>query len=316
MRIAPLSLMLLTLSALDALAQTPIPQPAQPPVENVTVTGLKDAPQAVVNHFVRTFAAPSYLTGKMARWENGICPVTEGLAPKYAAFISRRIRALAAQVNAPVEKSPSCRANIEIVFTTTPQDLLDTVRRKHRMYLGYHSGPAQADKMAVVTRPIQAWYMTATKDLDGKVEVDSSTALPTDPVAIIYQDLKTGGTGINTANGTRKVTGGRLKDGVRTIFRNVIIAADPTRLTDYEVGTLADYIGMLALTQLNSLDVCQQQLPSIINLLAKDCGGAPNQLSESDLGYLKGLYSMSADGNMRTQQDGIAYQMKQALKGK
>jgi hypothetical protein len=77
---------------------------------------------------------------------------------------------------------------------------------------------------------------------------------------------------------------------------------------------LADYISLLALTQLNSLDVCQQ-LPSIINLLARDCAGAPSELTENDMGYLKGLYSMRADANLRTQQDGIAYRMEQARKG-
>jgi len=268
----------------------------------------------VVDHFVQTLSKPAYLTGKMGRWENGICPNTAGLAPRYAAFISQRIRALADEVHAPVDRDAKCRANIEIAFTTTPQDLLDTVRKKHRMYLGYHSGPAQADKMAIVTRPIQAWYLTGTKDLDGKVEVDSSSAIPTDLVTAVQQDIMHGGTGISTTNGTHKVTGGRLKDGVRTVFKNVIIAADPTKLTEYEVGTLADYIGLLALSQLNSLDVCQQQLPSIINLLAKDCAGAPSQLSEGDLGFLRGLYSMSADGNLKVQQDGIAYQMKRDFK--
>ena len=312
MRALQASLVFLFFSGFGAAAQTAKP----PPVESVTVTGLKDAPQAVVDHFVQSFAKASYLTSKMARWENGICPTTAGLAPKFAAFISARVRALAAQVHAPVNKDADCRANIEIVFTTTPQALLDTVRNKHRIYLGYHSGPAQADKMAVVKYPIQAWYLTATKDLDGRVEVDASSAVPTDLVAAVAQDIATGGSGIGTTSGTRKVTGGRLKNGLRTIFRNVIIAADPTKLTDYEVGTLADYIGMLALTQLNTLDVCQQPLPSIVNLLAKDCPNPPSQLAESDMGYLKGLYSMSADGNMRMQQDGIAYQMKQTLNGK
>ena len=37
---------------------------------------------------------------------------------------------------------------------------------------------------------------------------------------------------------------------------------------------------------------------------------APVQISESDLGYLNGIYSMSADGNLRMQQDGIAYRMR------
>ena len=71
---------------------------------------------------------------------------------------------------------------------------------------------------------------------------------------------------------------------------------------------------MLALSQLNSLDACQQ-LPSIINRLAKGCANPSNALSEGDLGFLRGLYSMSADGNLKVQQDGIAYQMKQTLKG-
>jgi hypothetical protein len=304
------------LMLLVALAAGVSAQPARPPVESVTVTGLKDAPQAVVDHFVQAFAKPSYLTGKMGRWENGVCPDTTGLAPKYAAFISRRVRKLATLVHAPVDKDSKCRANIEIVFTTTPQDLLDTVRRRHKVYLGYHSSSAQADQLAVVSRPIQAWYLTATKDLDGKVDVDSLYGQSTTAVADFIEDTKGGGSGVGTRNGTRKVTGGRLRDGVRTIFRNVIIAADPTKLTDYEVGALADYIAMLALTQLNSLEVCQPQLPSIINLLAKDCPNPPNQLSESDLGYLKGLYSMSADGNMRMQQDDIAHQMKQTFKGR
>jgi hypothetical protein len=305
MRAAAAGLVILATAVSFAAAQ-----PARP-VESVTVTGLKDASPAVVDHFVQAFSKPAYLTGKMGRWENGVCPVTTGLAPKYAAFISRRIRDLAAQVHAPVDKDARCRANIEIVFTTTPQDLLDTVRRKHKVYLGYHSSSAQADKLAVVSRPIQAWYLTATKDLAGHVEVDSFYSMPTEPVANLILDLGFGGVG---HAGSRRVTGGRLKDGLRTVLHHVIIVADPAKLTDYEVGTLADYIGMLALSQLNSLDVCQQQLPSIINLLAKDCAGAPSRLSEGDLGFLRGLYSMSADGNLKTQQDGIAYQMKQDFK--
>ena len=68
MRAAAMGLVLLSIAGSFAAAQ-----PARP-VESVTVTGLKDAPQAVVDHFVQTFSKPAYLTGKMGRWENGICP--------------------------------------------------------------------------------------------------------------------------------------------------------------------------------------------------------------------------------------------------
>ncbi|MBA2588761.1 MAG: hypothetical protein H0U98_09075 [Alphaproteobacteria bacterium] len=300
-----------TALALLVCAAAASAQPA--PTESVTVTGLKDAPQLVVNHFVQAFAAPSYLTGKMARWERGVCPMTQGLAPKFAAFVSERVRSLAAQVNAPVDKDAKCRPNIEIAFTTAPQALLDVVRKDHKNYLGYVSTPAGADALAVVKHKIQAWYMTATKDLDGEEDVDSSTQVPI-PIRMPCPTCNPPYIDMYISGGAKKVTGGRLKDGLRTVFRHVFIVADPTKLTDYEMGTLADYIAMLALTQLGSLDVCQQQLPSIINLLAKDCAGAPNQLSESDLGYLRGLYAMSADGNLRVQQDGIAHQMKRNFK--
>ena len=272
------------------------------------MTSLRNAPQQVVDHFVQTFAAPTHMTGKMARWENGVCPNTLGLGPKFASFITARVREIATQVGAPVDRTGSCRTNIQIVFTTAPQALLDNVRKNHKNYLGYSGTSEQADKLAIVSHPIQSWYETATRDLAGHVELDSIETVPLQAVTNMYNNLKTGGTGKGDP-GVREVTGGRLKDGLHTIFSHIIIVADPSKLTDYEMGALADYIAMLSLTQLNSSDVCQQ-LPSVINSLAPNCPVHPGAISESDLGYLRGLYSMSADGNLRVQQDGIAYNMK------
>jgi len=111
------------------------------------------------------------------------------------------------------------------------------------------------------------------------------------------------------------VTGNRLGDGLSSGFNHVLIVAEPAKLLDYEVGTLADYIAMLALTQLKSLDTCQP-LPSIVNMLAQGCGNNPNALTENDVAYLKGLYRMSTDKNLGTQTDEVAYRMEQELKGR
>ncbi|HEX4272034.1 MAG TPA: hypothetical protein VHZ32_11635, partial [Rhizomicrobium sp.] len=151
-----LGAILLAASILGAAAQPVLP------TEHVIVTAPKNVPDAVVNHFVQSFTAKSYLTGKVARWERGICPVTLGLAAKFTVFVTARVRAVAAQAGAPVDKNLSCRPNIEIAFTTAPQALLDGVRKDHKMYLGYAEGAGQADELAVVSHPIQAWYMTAT----------------------------------------------------------------------------------------------------------------------------------------------------------
>ena len=45
------------------------------------------------------------------------------------------------------------------------------------------------------------------------------------------------------------VTGSRAVDGADSGFFNIVIVADPSKLLDYEVGSLADYITMMALSQ-------------------------------------------------------------------
>ncbi len=103
--------------------------------DSVTVTGAKD--RLTVRRFVETFTAPTRITGKIARWEVGVCPITVGLKPDFASFVSQRVRDVAAQVGAPVNADAACKPNIEIVFTTAPQALADTIRKKHDAYLGY-----------------------------------------------------------------------------------------------------------------------------------------------------------------------------------
>jgi hypothetical protein len=275
--------------------------------EHVTVTGTRS--REVTDAFVRAFATPSRMTGKLARWEDGVCPVTVGLKPKFTDFISQRIRDVGAQVGAPVNARKSCIPNIEIVFTTAPQGLLDNVRKDHPQYLGYADNSAQKVALAKVSRPIQALYTMATKDLRGKTRIDSPGAQGTGEPSNIQGDSS------NMIFGSSAVTGSRLDDGMRSTFYHVIIVADPNRLLDHEIGTLADYIAMLALAQLSSLDTCQQ-LPSIVNLLAPGCAGPAMALTGSDLGYLEGLYHMRASAKLGVQQDEISYQMQQASEGK
>jgi hypothetical protein len=300
---------LLLLMALTVAAQS---QPAPQQTESVTVTGARS--RQVLDQFVQSFAAPTRMTGKLARWEDGVCPITVGLKPAFTKFISARVKDVAAQVGAPVNGHGDCKPNIEIVFTTAPQGLLDNIRKKQDAFLGYADNDAQRDALAKVSRPIQGWYLTASRDLRGNTLVDSAKALPTEitlPDPYHNPPFIT----VLTKQGAMSVTGGRLGDGMRSSLYHVIIVADPNKLVDHEVGTLADYIALLALSQLSRLDACQP-LPSIVNLLAKDCARNAVTLTENDLGYLRGLYAMGPGRNLRGQEDAIAFQMQQQLDGK
>jgi hypothetical protein len=302
MRFATMLILSVVFTA-SAVAQ---PAPSLPSVESVVVTGTK-SPQAM-REFVGAIAVPTRLTGKLARWETPICPAVDGVNDSAAAFITRRLRDVAAGAGAPVSTDPDCRANIQITFTTTPQQLVDDIRRRQRPLLGYHDTYRQLGLLARFRRPVQAWYATATGDARGHAQTDVATggflSLNTGfslPAAINIPDAKTFAT-----------LGSRLGDGLQAHLRHVTIIADPTQLLDHEMGPVADYIAMLALAQMQRLDHCQP-LPSITNLLAPGCAAVPTGLSDIDLGYLRGLYGMNAIYVRSAQVDQIAAEMRREV---
>ena len=274
-------------------------QPPASPTESVTVTGER-AREEQIKRFVESFAAPTYLLGKLSRWDSGICPVAVGLRPAAIQFILQRLRDNAKLAGAPVADRPDCKPNIEIVFTTTPQGLLDKVRKDHVVYLGYASNMAQADRLAMVLHPIQAWYTTASKDINGIVKVDSARTVGLGDADDLAVALTMG-----------NVTGLHVRDGRRSTLHHVIIAIDPAKLAGHEIGGLADYISFLALSPVASLDRCQQ-LASVMNMLVPGCAATAGEMTPNDLAFLRGLYKMTLDGNLGLQKDGISHEMKVA----
>jgi hypothetical protein len=293
---------------LAASIASAVAQPARP-VESVTVTGQRTRDEQIKS-FVESRATPAVRLGKIARWEVGICPAATGLKPELLKFIVARVKDIAAKVGAPINKSTSCRTNVEIVFSPAPQEVADYLRKSREDYLGYHSDGAQADELAKVTHPIQSWYATGTIDANGSVAPDvKKKGMPyclDEPECRIMLEAP-----------QAVVTGSRLTNGLHSGFLNVIVVADRGKLVDQEIGALADYIAVLTLSQPGSLDDCAP-LPSILNLLAQGCAGAAaaREISAADEDYLRGLYRMTPDALLQAQRGEIAYQMKQTMEGR
>lgn len=305
------TLWVLIASVLAASAQTPTPSP-----ESITVTAAKS--RATVEKFAKAFFTPTKLTGKIARWESGICPVTLGQPPALASLVTDRVRDIAASVGAPVDANPSCTPNIQIVFTTASQALLDDVLAHAPDYLGYAETSALREKLATITRPIQAWYTTETLDLDGMRKVDTAQHRGGGIWMPNFTALGMPGTVANRdpiwlPDATyARVTGNHVNNGVRSGFNHVLIVVDSGKLVGRKFNPLGDYIAMLALTQLSSPDACQE-LPSIVNILAAGCDSAIDGMTVTDLAYLRGLYKMDADKNLVSEQNEIADRMQDAL---
>ncbi|HMH65271.1 MAG TPA: hypothetical protein VK515_06780 [Rhizomicrobium sp.] len=304
MKLVPIiGVLVLAASAAPAQPATN-PAPAEA-AESVTVTATALPHRSAVDEFIYSYPAPVRTTDKIARWKTGICPVVEGLSPRFAQFITRRLTAIAQKAGAPVNADPQCRHNIEIVFTASPQALADTIRKEHRPYLGYFDNLHQADELATVRHDIQAWYTTATVGFNGMLRVDNPR-----------QDFLTGNNGLGIgANGIPVGSGvyyaasnGRFNNGISSTLYNVIIVANPARLGDYEMGALADYIAMLALSQPRSFDACWE-VPSITNLLSSTCDTARKTptLSDNDAAFLYGLYKMGTGDSVFLQRAQIRY---------
>jgi hypothetical protein len=251
-----------------------------------------------INAFVASHAAVTHIN-KIARWEDPICPTLTGLPAGFTKFILARVKTIATAAGVPVA-ADGCKANIGIVFTTQPQALADGMRKTNPVMLGYFDNTSQADQMAKVTHPIQAWYVTASVDLHGKPQIDTRYAHA------------------NSQNySATESTGSHLGDGQRSVLYQVSIVADPSKLADHEIGGLADNIAMLALAQPATVDECSQ-LPSVLNLTTAGChADAPiTALTVNDSAYLHGLYHGLLGVTLRAQQDGIAFGMKEKLAGR
>jgi len=296
-------------------------------IDTVNVEANKIPPDHVIHDFVKSYASPSMKADKIPKWASGICPVAEGLSAEENLGVAAFVKQVATKVGAPVATNVPCNMNVEVIFTRTPQAVLDDIAKNHEYLLGYHD-VAQTKRIATMSHPIQAWYATATRDnngilsLDGapprpecegarmQLDSDEATYLFNVPAAILIPDLNS----IQRYCGGMAVTGNHLNDGLRSEFSYATIVVDVTKLGELELEPVANYVAMLALSQTRSYEVCQP-LVSITNLLTSVCDVSfkPNTLSDNDMAYLKALYKMNSDNMLQGQQSDIASSMEKNL---
>jgi hypothetical protein len=265
-------------------SRTTVPSPSSLPSVTVIAPPLpnpRDLQGTSVPKFITSHGKVETLTGQLARWYAGICPRTEGLTPELNAFVSERIQALASHIGLREQETVECERhklrsefaldpNVFIVFTRAPQKLLDAVAKHHYELLGFHY-PVETKRLKAVKRPIQGWYVTATRGAGGDAWVDS-----------LFGRVPPG------------IPNGRLMTGRRSFFVFALIVVDVDKVQGHTIGSLADYIAVLALSQAHSLDDCSH-LASVIDLFSAACGPDSRRetVTAGDIAYLKALYRVN-----------------------
>jgi hypothetical protein len=275
---------------------------AQPtPLADVTVTAPRPATAEElagenVSNFVASHSKPAVLTGHLSRWSTGVCPSSQGLSPAFNDFVAARIRAVATSVGAPTQPAGQCKINVEIVFSTHPQMVLDQmVKGGHAWLLGFHY-PHQTKRLATVNHPVQGWYVTATRGCHGEEVIDEAMPI--------------GGAGSVPAG----CLGSRLHDDRTTLIAAAFVIVDANKVAGMEIGSISDYLAVLTLTQAQPPDSCGG-LPSIMDLMAPDCGREKStSVTAGDVAYLRALYKTDLGQDIELEKSNIENDMRRQFK--
>jgi hypothetical protein len=302
MRIQIVSLLLLTSAA--ALAQ-PATQ-----FETVYSDAQRERDQDLSRRFVQGLLAPSYsFEDQYAKWKRPVCPNVYGMSAVAKFMIERRIREVAQQVGAPVDRADPCTPNITIVVTPEPQASLDSIAAS-APYLVMGGKKRQL----TVTQPIQSWYTTYRRDYGGLAQLDlpwedGATASVGDTGGLVtgsntsFMDMAE--TGVNAGPAMSSLMqgslesdlprvhaqGGRLGTGVSPEMAGVVVIVDAKAIMGMTLGALGDYFALLSLSQAPVTGRCQEA-PSIANLMVASCNRDVKtaSLSNVDVALLTGLY--------------------------
>lgn len=270
--------------------------------------------------FVQAYADAAPRLGLIGRWREPICVKVVNLTPEQGAMVQARVEQVARGVGLPVRKA-GCESNIQIVLSSQPQTFVDTVAKNNEHALGYHL-PSDLKKVKTVSHPIQAWYKTATQSaklgmdgLDWAIQDSSGHYINTKEVAGF--PFAPGGESVDTPNSPLPMgcAGSLISDCTRSIFKNVLVVVDSRAVAGKDLGVVADYVALLALSQVKPGDGCSP-LPSILDLLAKSaCPGRdpPAELTPADAAYLTALYASNPESTATTQRGDMAGRMAEML---
>jgi hypothetical protein len=312
------------LFAASAVAAEPAAQPVpqdKDPLPEVLVIGPKldqNKLDRVAMKFVEAHAAVSPAIHQMSRWRVGLCPSVTGLTPGANAFVTGRVEEVARSVGERARGvDQKCEVNVEIVFTSEPQKLVDHIAKAFPVLLG--SSRSAGD--TAFSRAIQPWDLTGTTSSAGfqppadpndaaLLAALSDDAQSKSSIANVDPDY---GSGIQPSG----LSGSYFTKGLTSELRHVFVVVDRGKVATHSLRAIADYVAMLSLTRMGSLDTCSE-LPSIIDLLSSGCGERekPTSLTDADMAYLKALYSSNREANFNLEQGDMRDRMVKTILGK
>ncbi|MCA3700030.1 MAG: hypothetical protein IOB84_09620 [Brevundimonas sp.] len=262
---------------LPALVQDPPPTT----LEDVVVDGRR-LDQAI-DDFVADIVAPPVNRGP-ARWHRRVCVGAINFRSDVAQALVDQVSAVAADTGLEIGE-PGCSANVLILGTDDGTALAaGLVARAPRAFRPAYGGAALSsealERFVTTDRPIRWWHVSLPVNRESGAP---AVRMPGD-------------------TGPRFVRGeGRLRTGVRNDLTKVFIIVDVAKAGGIDVRRLGDYVGMVALAQIDA-EADPSSYDTVLNLF--DVPDSQRGLTEWDRSYLEALYGAELNARAANQQGG------------
>jgi hypothetical protein len=234
--------------------------------DTVEVNAEREALRNKATRFVSTLVRKQNET--LTRWSTPICPSVAGMSRDLGEFVLARISQAALEAGAPLDGS-ECRANLFVILTDDPRQLVKTMRKRNPGIFG-EARPAALDRFMNTSMPVRAWYSTTFANEDGTPPMPDATA-----------------------KGRFRLRDSRIVSTLIEKFSTVIVVVDNRSTREVKVGQLADYVAMVGLAQVDPN--AEFEAPTILHVFADPDSSpeGPGGLTEWDRAFLRGLYRTS-----------------------
>jgi hypothetical protein len=275
-------------------------QPEASEQADIVVTGVRPDQ---VQTFVEQVSAVPPSVDQIARWNDDICVRIAGLGAEQGQHVVDRVSERAAAVGLSAGGA-GCDPNVFVFFAADADTFAHRLVEERRPLFAYYQeqhvvtlGRDALTDFTETSRPVRWWHVTQIRGADGaRLGSDQAgNSSPPPPSEMRY--AADGLTGLQAV----RSNGSRTRAAERQDFNRVIVIVDGARAGEYPVDSIADYIAMVTLAQIDPR-AQTRDYPTILNLFEDNPADASFEMTNWDRAYLDGLYRTTRNAASATQQ--------------
>lgn len=275
-----------SLAAQNAAGQAASP----PPSDEIVVEGRRNQDRQI-NDFVDALTDTEF-NGQLSRFDFAVCPAAVGLTDAQGAAIAARMRQVAKA--AGIGAAPAgCKPNVLLIAARSKRETIEQLRKEHPAYFTEMSS-GEVDALSRSSGPATAWHVEGRVDREGRQ---------------LAKDFETGNYVLEVSQ-----MPSRLIPASRPQFVASVLVVELAALKGLTVTQIADYAAMRTFARTDPQAV-SSGAPTILSILDAPMGTAvPVTMTEWDLGFLKALYSGSANRYASQQRGEMQRRLREDLK--